>query len=218
MNIVLSEKETGKAFSKKLEDAGIFLGKKIGNEVQLDSIGLNGFVGKVTGGSDKQGFSMHPSLQGTQRRKVLIGKGIGSRIKEKGIRKRISLRGNTVSEETAQLNLVITKKGTIKLEEAFGKKEENKEAKPEEKKEVKTEKPAEKKEEPAKPKEEKKTEKLEEIKVEVKEVKAVKPAEEKLEEKKEEIKLEEKPKEEKKKEVKEKEPEKLKEEVKEQKE
>ncbi|MBN1941299.1 MAG: 30S ribosomal protein S6e [Candidatus Diapherotrites archaeon] len=113
MNIVISDPKTGKNASKKLEQT-VFMNRKIGEEVDLGIIGLTGFKAKISGGSDKQGFPMKPSLQGNMRRKILMQKGTGFRGKRKGVFKRKSARGNTVSEETQQLNLVITKPGDMK--------------------------------------------------------------------------------------------------------
>lgn len=127
MNIVVSDPKEKKAYSVKAED-GAFNGKKIGEEISLDTIGLKGFKAKITGGSDKQGFPMKPDLMGTVRKKLLLSKGIGFKPTIKGQRKRKSVRGNTTSNETAQLNLVITTQGEKTLNELLGtKKEEIKE-------------------------------------------------------------------------------------------
>ena len=58
MNIVISDPKTKKAYSKKIEDPKPFLNKKIGETINLTIIGLDGFEGKITGGSDKEGFPM----------------------------------------------------------------------------------------------------------------------------------------------------------------
>ena len=129
MNIVLSDPKTGKAFGKKVETTALLLNKKIGEEVKLDSLGLEGYEAKISGGSDKQGFPMRTDIPGIARKKIFIKGGIGFHPKRKGERKRVSIRGNTISEEIEQVNLIITKQGTKKLEEIFGKeiKEEKKE-------------------------------------------------------------------------------------------
>ena len=119
MNIVISEPKSGKSANKKTEES-VFLNRKIGEEVSLDTIGLPGFKAKITGGSDKQGFPMKPSMQGASRKKVLLKKGVGYRPKTKGAIKRKSVRGNTVSKDTAQINLVVTKNGSKPLDEIFG--------------------------------------------------------------------------------------------------
>lgn len=153
MNITVSNKD-GKAYSVKTETP-TFVGKKIGAIIKLDSIGLNGFEGKITGGSDKQGIPMKHDLDGLLRKKIFI-----TTDTKKGIRKRITRRGNTISDETAQINIKIIKEGTQKLNEILGKPEETKTEKEEEKKpESKPEETQEKpKPEPTeeKPKEEKK--------------------------------------------------------------
>ena len=72
MNIVLSEPVSGKAYSKKTEES-VFLGKIIGDVVELSEIGLKGFKGKISGGSDKNGFPMRKNVEGTNRKKIFMG-------------------------------------------------------------------------------------------------------------------------------------------------
>lgn len=127
MNIVISDPEKGKAYAKKIDDPMLFLNKKIGETISLSSIGLQGYEAKVTGGSDLQGFPMHPTFAGTARKKIYSFKGIGFEQKTKGERRRKSVRGNTVSKEIAQLNLVVTKKGERPLDELIGKVEKKEE-------------------------------------------------------------------------------------------
>jgi small subunit ribosomal protein S6e len=118
MKFVVSTK-SGKAYSTA-SDEDLFVNKKIGETVQLDAIGLTGFEAVITGGSDKQGFPMHKSVQGVARRKIFTAKGLGFKSKRKGERKRISVRGNAVSQEISQVNLKITKEGSVKIENVFG--------------------------------------------------------------------------------------------------
>jgi len=128
MNIVISDPKTGKAFGKKVEVTALLLNKKIGEQVKLDSIGLEGFEAEITGGSDKQGFPMRKDITGMARKKIFIRGGVGFHPERKGERKKVSVRGNIISQETEQVNLKITKQGNKKLEELFGteKKEEPK--------------------------------------------------------------------------------------------
>jgi small subunit ribosomal protein S6e len=132
MNIVISNPKTGKAYGKKIEATALLLNKRIGETVKLDSIGLEGYEAKITGGSDKQGFPMRKDVPGTARKKIFTRKGTGFKPKRKGERKRVSVRGNTISEEIEQVNLVIVKEGNKKLEEIFtetpAKKEKEKES------------------------------------------------------------------------------------------
>lgn len=129
MNIVLSNPKTGKAYSKKIEEPIVFLNKKIGDEVKLDSIGLEGFTARIMGGSDKQGTPMHPTISGSLRKKIFSNKGVGFRTERKGERRRKNIRGNTVSKEIEQLNLKIITEGKKNLDEIFRKEEKKEEPK-----------------------------------------------------------------------------------------
>jgi len=134
MKLVISDTKTGKAYNKKTEEP-VFLNKKVGEEVDLGSVGFTGFKARITGGSDKQGFPMKPTLQGQGRKKILVRKGIGIRAKVKGKIVRKNMRGNTVGTDIVQLNLVITKHGekplsaSVKPVETKGKEEEKESAK-----------------------------------------------------------------------------------------
>jgi small subunit ribosomal protein S6e len=122
MNIVVSDKKSGKAFNTKTEQPAL-VGKKIGDEVDLGSFGLSGYKGKITGGSDKQGFPMKPGLIGSQRKKVLMQIGIGLNSKRKGMKKKKSVAGNTIGTNTAQINIVVTTPGTKKFQDFLQKEE-----------------------------------------------------------------------------------------------
>ena len=192
--VVVSDPKTRKAYQREVnQNASGLIGKKIGDMVKGDFLGLSGYELQITGGSDKDGFPMRKDIQGTARKKVLLAFPPGFHPKRKGQRKKKSVRGNTISQDITQVNVKIVKYGQKPIEQLF-------------KIEKKAEKEAEKAEE--KPKEEAKTEKKvkEEEKVEGKE-KTKEKAEEKPETKE---KIEEtKPKEtEEKKEAKETEPEK----------
>ncbi len=97
--------------------ANSLIGKKIGEEVDGIFVSLPGYKLQITGGSDKDGFSMRSDLQGMQRRKILTAKGKGFRSGDKGVRKRLTVCGNTTSLNTSQINMKITKKGVKPIEE-----------------------------------------------------------------------------------------------------
>jgi len=123
MNIVLNDTKAGKAYSKKTEQP-VFVGKKLGETVELDAVGLAGYKGTISGGSDKDGFPMKPSLEGEVRRKLLMHRGIGLRNKSPGDRIRKRVRGNTIGKDIHQVNVKISEYGKDKLEALFAKKEE----------------------------------------------------------------------------------------------
>lgn len=162
---VISEPETRKSYQLEVDQAKAIalVGKKIGEEFNGDLIGLSGYSLKITGGSDKDGFPMHPSVKGPGRKRVLLSSTPGFHPKIKGQRKRKTVRGDTISDAIVQINVKVVKKGEKPLEELMPTKlkEKKEEKKPEEAKEEvkeekpKEEKPEEKKEEGEKTKEEK---------------------------------------------------------------
>lgn len=143
MNIVVSDPKTRKAYSVNL-DRPVFLGKKIGDTVELDVIGLKGYKAIITGGSDKDGFPMKRSLQGTIRRKVLLRSGTGYRPKVASEMKRKRVRGNTIAEDIHQVNLKLIEYGPEPLDNIFKKEEKDTKKEPEKHKEGATSKEAEK--------------------------------------------------------------------------
>ena len=152
--LTINDPKTGKSY-KHLVDNSQLIGKKLKEKISGDSFGLKGYELEITGGSDKAGFPMRFDLQGPQRKKILLTKGPGVKIKRKGMRKRKMVAGNEISKDTVQVNLKILKIGTKKIEEILSKKEEAKEEIPKEK--PKQEPPKEEKKEEVK--EEKKEEK-----------------------------------------------------------
>lgn len=121
MHIIISDPKTSKGYKKKIDNPALFMGKRVGEEVSLGAIGLEGYSAKITGGSDKQGFPIKADLPGTARRKVFI-----TTDKKKGVRMRVNRRGSTVTEEVQQLNLAVTKYGGKKLDELIVKESEEK--------------------------------------------------------------------------------------------
>ena len=123
--IVVSDPKTGKSY-QKIVDGSRLIGKKIGETVQGKSVGFSDYEFMIMGGSDDAGFPMRKDLEGNLKKRIMIGKSVGLReAKDKGFKKRKSVRGNTVSEKTAQINMKIMKYGSKNPEEVFGKKEES---------------------------------------------------------------------------------------------
>ena len=115
-------------------------GKKIGDIINGSITGvkeLEGYELKITGGTDNAGFPMRADISGSARKKILTGKGVGMRKSpEKGFRRRKTVAGNMIYEGTAQINVVVVKKGKTDIF-ASVEKEAEKEGNKEEKKEMK---------------------------------------------------------------------------------
>jgi len=92
----------------------VFYDKRIAHEVDGDLLGedFKGYVFKITGGNDKQGFCMRQGVLTAARVRLLMSLGhAGYRPRKRGERKRKSIRGCVVSSELSVLNLVVLKKG-----------------------------------------------------------------------------------------------------------
>jgi small subunit ribosomal protein S6e len=133
--IVVSDPKSRKAFQKDIEQkASGFVGKKIGDTVKGDGMGLSGYELQVTGGSDAQGFPMRRDIDGISRKRVLLTRGTGFRTKVRGKRKRKSVRGNTVSSSTSQINVKVVTYGSKSIGDLMGKTDKKEKLSEEEKK------------------------------------------------------------------------------------
>jgi len=96
-----------------------FYDKRMAHEVSGDSLGdeFKGYVFKISGGNDKQGFCMTQGVLTTGRVRLLMRDGMpGYRSRKRGERKRKSVRGCIVSSDLSVLNLVVVKKGDAEIE------------------------------------------------------------------------------------------------------
>jgi len=87
-------------------------------EVIGDVLGdeFKGYIFKISGGNDKQGFPMKQGIMTAKRVRLLLKKGSSCyRQRRKGERKRKSVRGCIVSADIQVLNLVIVRKGEGEL-------------------------------------------------------------------------------------------------------
>ena len=161
--VVIGTKQ-GKCYQREIgePDSANLLGKKVGDTITGDSIGLKGYEFLITGGSDHCGFPMRQDVGGAGRKRVLTVQDIGVKKKAKGIRRRRTVCGNTIHPKISQINLKVLKEGAEKLGAETEKKAEEKPAAPKEEKpkaapkeEKKAEKPAAEKKAEAKPVEKK---------------------------------------------------------------
>ncbi len=129
--VVLNDPKTKKSVQKELseEQSAALLGFKIGEKINGDAIGFSGYEFVITGGSDTSGFPMRKDLEGTSRKKILSVRSTGLKQKRKGMLKRKNVRGNTISEKIAQINMKIIKYGKQSLfadeEQTSGKSQDN---------------------------------------------------------------------------------------------
>ncbi len=118
--LVISNPRSGKARQVEVEGeiAEKLIGRRIGDEIPISELKLNlsKIFGeeipgdarlKIRGGTDKDGFPMRPDVHGPRRVRILVSRGPGFRPKEKGERRKKTVRGNIISPEVVQINAVL---------------------------------------------------------------------------------------------------------------
>ena len=96
-----------------------FFDKRMSTEVPGDSLGdeYKGYIFRITGGNDKQGFPMKQGVMTNNRVRLLFKKGMSCfRERISGSRKRKSVRGCIVGSDLAVMSLVIAKKGAEEID------------------------------------------------------------------------------------------------------
>jgi len=93
--------------------------KRISQEVSGEDLGdeFTGYIFRISGGNDKQGFPMKQGVLTNTRVRLLLKEGSSCyRARRVGERKRKSVRGCIVGSDISVLNLVIIKKGDNEIE------------------------------------------------------------------------------------------------------
>src|SRR4030043_1952836 len=110
--VIVSDPTEGTSKIVELEEARAapLIGKRIGEVIEGAVVDLSGQKVQVTGGSDKDGFPMRPSVHGGVRRHVVLSGGVGFNPKNRGERKRKTVRGNVITDEIVQVNAKIVEK------------------------------------------------------------------------------------------------------------
>lgn len=129
----------GKSYSLKItgNNHAQILGKRIGDVVDGIFVGegeqtLSGYKLEITGGSDKTGTPLRKDLEGGSRQSILVTQSTGYkgqvivhkkkggdkkrfRYKPDGLRRRRTFRGNTITQDTRQINLKVVETGKKSL-------------------------------------------------------------------------------------------------------
>merc|ERR1712066_985278 len=95
-----------------------FFDKRMSSEIAGDSLGdeFKGYVFRIGGGNDKQGFPMKQGILCNHRVRLLFKKGMSCyRERRSGCRKRKSARGCVVGPDLAVMSLVLVKKGADEI-------------------------------------------------------------------------------------------------------
>lgn len=110
--LIISDPETGTSQKVELEDARMapLIGRRIGEVIDGTVADLAGHKLQLTGGTDKDGIPMRPDVHGGVKARIVLSGGVGYKPKNKGERKRVVVRGNTISADTTFLNFKIVEK------------------------------------------------------------------------------------------------------------
>ncbi len=125
--LIISDPETGTSQKVELEDnrMGPLVGRRIGEVIDGTVADLGGHKIQLTGGTDKDGIPMRPDVHGSAKSRIILSGGVGYKPKKKGERRRVVVRGNTVSVETTFLNFKIVEKPKGKKKAQTEEKEDN---------------------------------------------------------------------------------------------
>jgi len=117
--VVIADPKKARSYQVEIkgEKAERLLGKKIGDIIDGEIVGLPGYKLEIRGGSDKDGFPMRPDIHGPVRVRVLLSGPPGFHPREKGERRRKTVHGNTISEDIVQVNTKIVEYGDKPVEE-----------------------------------------------------------------------------------------------------
>ena len=97
----------------------IFMDRRMGQEIAVDSLGdeWKGYIFRITGGNDKQGFPMKQGVMHPTRVRLLLAAGHSCyRPRREGQRRRKSVRGCIVGMDLAVLAVAIVKQGEGDIE------------------------------------------------------------------------------------------------------
>ena len=127
MKVLVSDPKAAKVSTVELDapKARPLVGRELGDEVDGSIFGMAGKKLKITGGSDKDGIPMLANIHGGAKKYVLLAGGVGFKPTAQGERRRKLVRGRMITDETYQLNMVISvPEATQTSKETVNKKEE----------------------------------------------------------------------------------------------
>jgi small subunit ribosomal protein S6e len=110
--VIVSDPQAGTSKVVELEEARAtpFIGRKVGETVDGSVVDLPAHKVQILGGSDKDGVPMRGNVHGGVRRAVVLSGGAGFSPKNKGERKRKTVRGDVITDEIVQINMKIVER------------------------------------------------------------------------------------------------------------
>ncbi|PSP98657.1 30S ribosomal protein S6e [Halobacteriales archaeon QS_4_70_19] len=125
--VVVADPEDGATYQFEIDgqDANRFQGREIGEAVDGAAVGLDGYEIEITGGSDTAGRPMRGDVPGTELKQLLLTGGVGYHPEVDGERRRVTVRGREISDETRQINAEIVSRGDSSIDELLGEGDED---------------------------------------------------------------------------------------------
>ncbi|MBR5999619.1 MAG: 30S ribosomal protein S6e [Candidatus Methanomethylophilaceae archaeon] len=118
---IINDVKTGKSYNVAVSGhhANSLIGKNVGEVIDGIFVGLPGYKLKITGGSDGNGTPMRKDLPGNKRRMLLMSESLGFHEKYPGQRRRVAIRGCTISSEIVQINMAVSEYGPKSIEDTM---------------------------------------------------------------------------------------------------
>ena len=118
---IINDVKTGKSYNVAVSGhhANSLIGKSVGEVIDGIFVGLPGYKLKITGGSDGNGTPMRKDLPGNKRRMLLMSESLGFHEKYPGQRRRVAIRGCTISSEIVQINMAVSEYGPKSIEDTM---------------------------------------------------------------------------------------------------
>jgi small subunit ribosomal protein S6e len=125
LKVLVSDPKVRKVTTVELEGpkARPLVGRELGNEIDGSILGMSGKKLKITGGSDKDGIPMIANIHGGAKKYVLLAGGVGFKSSGGGEKRRKLVRGRMITDETYQLNMVISESETVEAPKGAQEKE-----------------------------------------------------------------------------------------------
>jgi small subunit ribosomal protein S6e len=109
--LIISDPATGKSTASEMEGskAQALIGRALGEILDGSALGLGSNKMRISGGCDKNGIPMRADVHGGVKKYIVISSGPGFRPTRHGERRRKLVRGRTITDETYQINLTLSK-------------------------------------------------------------------------------------------------------------
>jgi len=118
--LIVSDIVTGKSTASEIEGARAqaLIGRSLGEIIDGSPLGIAQSRLRITGGCDKDGIPMRGDVHGGVKKYIVLSTGPGFKATRHGERRRKLVRGRTITDETYQINVAISKEAPPGKKEA----------------------------------------------------------------------------------------------------